>query len=52
MVVYDVIFSTSINAKSKADMERKAEKIGELFSKSIHKTVVPVGYVEKEKLLR
>lgn len=45
---YEVIFLTTINAKSKSDMEEKAEKIAEKFTEKIRKPVIAMGYSEKE----
>lgn len=49
MVVFEVIYHVEISAKSKKDMERKAEQIAEMFSKQLHKPVIPIGYQEKNK---
>lgn len=47
MVEYEVIYHVEISAKSKKDMERKAEQIGDIFSKALHKQVIPIGYQVK-----
>ena len=44
-----VMFYTKISAKSKDDLERKAEKVSETLSKSLRKKVYPHGYYEVEK---
>ena len=48
MTVYGVIFMTTINAKSKSDMERKAEILSAKFTEKINKPVVAMGYATKE----
>lgn len=48
MVVYEVIYHIEISAKSKKDREMKAEQISEMFSKQVHKPVIPIGYQEKD----
>lgn len=52
MVEYSVLFATKISAKSKADMERKAEQTAEAMSKCLRKTVLAQGYAEIEKVDR
>ena len=49
MTEYMVMFYTKISAKSKDDLERKAEKVSETLSKSLRKKVYPHGYYEVEK---
>lgn len=49
MTEYEVIFHTTINAKSKSDMERKAEIIAAQFSEKIKKQVTAIGYNEKQE---
>ena len=48
MTVYEVIYHVEISAKNKKDMERKAEVIGEKFTKTLHKRVIPIGYQKKD----
>lgn len=48
MTEYEVIFSTTIVAKSKSDMERKAEIISAKFTEKIKKQVTAIGYIEKK----
>lgn len=48
MTQYEVIFKTDINAKSKSDMERKAEIISAKFTEKIKKPVIAIGYTVKE----
>lgn len=50
MTEYVVLFATKVSAKSKSDMERKAETIGETLSKTLKKKVYPHswGIVEKK----
>ncbi len=47
---FEVIYHVNISAKSKKDMERKAEYIGERFTRAIGKKVIPVGYMNKEEI--
>ena len=49
MTDYSVLFVTKITAKSKSDMERKAEKTAEAMSKCLRKRVEAYGYGEVEK---
>ena len=49
MTEYFVLFYTKLSAKSKKDLERKAEKTAETLSKCLRKTVEEYGYVEVEK---
>ena len=46
---YSVLFVTKLSAKSKKDLERKAEKTAEQMSKSILKPVYAHSYGEIEK---
>ena len=48
MTEYEIIFKTDITAKSKSDMERKAEIISAKFTEKIKKPVIAVGYMEKK----
>lgn len=48
MTQYEVIFKTDITAKSKSDMERKAETIAAKFTEKIRKPVIAMGYMEKD----
>lgn len=48
MTEYEVIFKTNITAKSKSDMERKAEIISAKFTEKIKKPVPAIGYMEKQ----
>lgn len=50
MTVYEVIFHTVINADSKEDLNEKAEKIAENFSKILHKKVIALGYQSKDEI--
>lgn len=49
-MIYEVIYHVEINAKSKKDMERKAEQIGTIFTQAIKKRVIPIGYQNKEEI--
>ena len=49
MSEYLVMFYMKLSAKSKKDLERKAESVGEVLSKAVRKSVYPHGYVELEK---
>ena len=49
MTEYSVLFVTKISAKSKSDLERKSEKVGEQLSKCLKKSVFPYGYGVIEK---
>ena len=49
MTEYVVLFATKVSAKSKSDLERKAETIGETLSKSLRKKVYPHSYGVLEK---
>ena len=46
MTEYSVLFATKISAKSKADLERKAEKTSEQMSKCLKKLVIAHSYGE------
>lgn len=48
MKSFIIFYHIEISAKSKKDMERKAEQISEMFSKQVHKPVIPIGYQEKD----
>ena len=48
MTNYEILFRTDVNAKSKSDMERKAEIIAAKFTEKIKKPVTAVGYMVKE----
>ena len=52
MVEYSVLFATKISAKSKSDMERKAEATAEAMSRCLRKTVLAQEYAEIEKVDR
>ena len=54
MTEYSVLFVTKINAKSKSDMERKAETTAEQLSKCLKKSVYPHSYgiIEKKDTLQ
>lgn len=49
MTEYNVLFVTKISAKSKSDLERKAEKYEEILSKALRKSVYAYGYGTLEK---
>lgn len=49
MVEYSVMFITKISAKSKSDLDRKAETTAEAMSKCLKKSVFAYGYGEIEK---
>ena len=49
MTEYSVLFVTKISAKSKSDLERKAEATAETMSKSLRKKVFPHSYGQIEK---
>ena len=49
MSEYMVFFYTKVSAKSEKDVNRKAEQVGNVLSKALHKKVVPHGYVEVKK---
>ena len=49
MTEYSVLFVTKINAKSKADLERRAEKYEEILSKALRKPIHAYGYGKIEK---
>ena len=49
MTEYNVLFVTKISAKSKSDMEKKAEVVGETMSKCLKKKVYPHSYGVIEK---
>lgn len=49
-MIYEVIYHVEISAKSKKDMERKAEQIGAIFTQAIKKRVIPIGYQNKEEI--
>lgn len=44
MTEYSVLFVTKISAKSKSDLDRKAETTAEAMSKCLKKKVYPYGY--------
>ena len=46
---YSVLFATKLSAKSKKDLERKAEQTAEQMSKCLRKTVLASHYGEIEK---
>ena len=46
MTEYSVLFVTTISAKSKSDLERKAENTAEAMSKTLKKSVYPHSYGE------
>lgn len=46
MTEYSVLFVTKISAKSKKDLERKAEDVGLKLSKCLKKAVFPHSYGE------
>ena len=48
MTEYSVLFVTKISAKSKSDLDRKAEQTAETISKTLKKKVYPYGYAEIE----
>jgi hypothetical protein len=55
MTEYSVLFATKISAKSKSDLERKAEKVGLELSKCLKKGVYPHSYgeiVKKDRIER
>lgn len=49
MTEYIIMFYTKISAKSKDDLERKAEKVEETLSKCLRKKVSSYGYAKVEK---
>ncbi|MBQ2654062.1 MAG: hypothetical protein IJF83_10940 [Methanobrevibacter sp.] len=49
MTEYSVLFVTKISAKSKSDLDRKAESTAEAMSKCLKKKVYPYGYGLIEK---
>lgn len=53
MTEYSVLFVTKISAKSKSDLERKAEKTAEIMTKTLRKTVHPHSYgiIEKKETI-
>ena len=48
MTEYEIIFKTDITAKSKSDMERKAEIISAKLTEKIKKPVIAIDYMEKQ----
>ena len=55
MTEYSVLFVTKISAKSKSDLDRKAESTAEAISKCLKKAVYPHSYgeiVKKDKVER
>lgn len=50
MVEYSVLFATKISAKSKADMEWKAEQTAEAMSKCLRKTVLAHSYAKVDRI--
>lgn len=55
MTEYSVLFATKLSAKSKKDLERKAEKTAEAMSKCLKKSVFPYSYgeiVKKDRVER
>ena len=50
MTEYSVLFVTKISAKSKSDLERKADSTAEAMSKCLKKSVYPhsFGVIKKE----
>ena len=49
MTEYSVLFVTKISAKSKSDLDRKAESVAETMSKCLKKKVYEYGYGTIEK---
>lgn len=49
MTEYSVLFVTKISAKSKSDLERKAEQTAETLSKCLRKSVYAHSYGVIEK---
>lgn len=49
MTEYSVLFVTKISAKSKSDLDRKAEQTAEAMSKALRKKVYAHGYGKIEK---
>ena len=54
MAEYGVLFAVKISAKSKSDMERKAEQTAEAMSKCLRKKVYPHSYgvIEKKDVVQ
>ena len=54
MTEYGVLFLTKINAKSKSDLDRKAESTAEAMSKCLKKSVYPHSYglIEKKDVVQ
>ena len=49
MTEYSVLFVTKISAKSKSDLDRKAESVAETMSKCLKKSVYAYGYGKIQK---
>lgn len=54
MTEYGVLFLTKINAKSKSDLNRKAESVAETMSKCLKKSVYTHSYgiIEKKDIVQ
>ena len=54
MTEYGVLFLTKISAKSKSDLDRKAESVAEAMSKCLKKSVYAHSYgiIEKKDIVQ